>query len=229
MRIPHTKFLFGCLLVGCAAGPPAEKVQTLPTTPVALAVAPAPAPVHPAKPVKLGLTMEAQPKKGTPHTVAPGEVLRTGDKMAIRVEVDQPAYVYVALVGKGTPQVLFPASDRAKAEEVLVQPGAMLRVPSVPDWFELDRNTGPENVLVYAAREPIAADVLAAHLKADADRVAAEAPPTTANAAPTGHRSGGSAPAPTSTRGVKLKHGGGSPLMMSEDGVTTTQFSYGHQ
>lgn len=120
--------------------------------------------------IHVGVQVEAM-TAGTLRVVRSGEILRSGDRIALRVEVDQPAYLYVALAAaNGADTVLFP-----RAGDVQLKPGAPVRIPPPGQWLALDRETGIENLLVYAAHRPLAADELRARLAEDAAAARAEA------------------------------------------------------
>jgi hypothetical protein len=89
---------------------------------------------------------------GVRRAVAPGQTLRTGDKVELFVSVDQPAYVYLAQVfADGTSAVLFPGD----ATDVKVAPGEPTRIPPAGQWFELDEHPGEENLVVVASAKPL--------------------------------------------------------------------------
>src|SRR5437870_5270498 len=88
------------LLLGCAAAP------------VATRGVPAPA-----RAPRVSLQVQALPAGAEDwRPVAPEDTLHSGDRLTLRVEVDEPAYVYVtqALPG-GPPAVLFPKGEAQQA------------------------------------------------------------------------------------------------------------------
>jgi hypothetical protein len=90
--------------------------------------------------------------RGVRHPVRAGETLHSGDRIELRVDVDQPAYVYVMQVSAdGSSAVLFPTSG-----DLLLSPGVETRIPTGGQWFELDEHAGDEHVVVVASAQPIA-------------------------------------------------------------------------
>jgi hypothetical protein len=88
---------------------------------------------------------------GVRRPVAPGDTLRTGDRIELLVEVDKPAYVYITQVfPDGTAAVLFPDGGDFK-----VRADASTRIPPEGKWFELDDVTGEEHVVVIASERPL--------------------------------------------------------------------------
>ncbi len=88
---------------------------------------------------------------GVRHPVAPGDTLRTGDRIELLVEVDKPAYVYITQVfPDGNAAVLFPPSGDFK-----VPADTATRIPTEGKWFELDEVTGEEHVVVIASAKPL--------------------------------------------------------------------------
>jgi len=90
---------------------------------------------------------------GARHPVAPGDTLRTGDRVELLVECDKAAYVYVAQVfADGSAAVLFPQDQK----DFQIYSGVQTRIPAGDQWFELDEHTGDEHVVVVASKRPIA-------------------------------------------------------------------------
>jgi hypothetical protein len=164
----------GCaLLLGCSGGQKKQDQQ-----PVAQpAPAPAPAPTQPppvdnGKPIDVKLRLDAISASKGAFEMQPGDVLKSGDRMAINVLVDQPAYVYVTMIsGDGTSQRLLP-----KSGDLQVTPTEPLRYPKNPEkWMTLDKNIGQENVFVYAAKRPLLPEEQLNMLNADVATVKAAA------------------------------------------------------
>ena len=160
----------GCaLLLACAGG---QKKETPPPQPF---VTPEPTPppaAEPAKPVDVTLRLDAISATKGAFEVQPSDVLKSGDRMAVSVRVDQPAYVYVTLIsGDGSSQRLFP-----KNGDQQVTPSEPLRIPKNPEkWISLDKSTGQENVFVYAAKKPLGPEEQLNLLNADVAVVKASA------------------------------------------------------
>jgi hypothetical protein len=119
----------------------------------------------PAKPPNVMLRLDGKVGGKDAHELQPGEILRSGDQMAVNVAVDTPAYVYVAFVSaQGSPQFAFP-----KSGDQQVTPDSPVRIPTNPDkWITLDKQTGQEDVLVYASSKPIPSTELTNLVTADA-------------------------------------------------------------
>jgi hypothetical protein len=84
------------------------------------------------------------------RSIAPGETLRSGDKIALSVTVDRPTHLYVLqFFPDGTSAVLFPdsAADQNRVT-------GTSRVPD-SGWFQLDDSIGEENVYVVASVRPL--------------------------------------------------------------------------
>lgn len=161
----------GCaLLLGCSGGQ--KKVDAPPPVTTPPPVEAPPAVVDNGKPVDVKLQLDAISAAKGAFEMQPGDTLKTGDRMAVRVSVDQPAYVYVTLIsGDGNSQRLFP-----KAGDQQITPAEPLRVPKNPEkWITLDKSTGQENVFVYAAKKPLGAEEQLNLLNADVAAVKAAA------------------------------------------------------
>src|SRR5262245_6815222 len=131
------RFLWMVVMSACAAKPAPVNAPSsaAPSSAAPVAAATPPAAAEPSGPVRATLAVEAVTKSGQ-HLVTPGETLHTGDRIALRVEVDRPAYVYVVQAAPGTPQpsVLYPPKD-----DELFQPGGAVRIPPVGQWLRLDK------------------------------------------------------------------------------------------
>lgn len=129
------------------------------------------------EPVRISLLVEAWGRDGV-RIVEPGETLRSGDRMALQVELDQAAYVY-ALYADTTGAVhrLFP-----KEGDVLLQPGRR-RVPPLGQWLRLDDRTGLENLFVVAQSTRLSTAELESRVQAQlaADPPAAPVQPARPN------------------------------------------------
>lgn len=161
----------GCaLLLGCAG-----TQKKPPPPPPAPVTAPEPTPVAataPDKPVDLTLRLDAISATKGAFELQPGDVLKSGDRLAVTVRVDQPAYVYVTVISSdGSSKRLFP-----KDGDQQVTPSEPLRIPKNPEkWIPLDSTTGQENVFVYAAKKPLGAEEQLTLLNADVETVKAAA------------------------------------------------------
>lgn len=167
----------GCaLLLACAGSQ--KKPPPPPPTPPPAAATPDPAPTAEApaaekdKPVDVALRVDAISASKGAFELQPGDKLKSGDRMAVTVRVDQPVYVYVTLIsGDGSSRRLFP-----KEGDQQVTPSEPLRIPKNPEkWISLDANTGQENVFVYAAKKPLPAEEQLNLLNADVELVKASA------------------------------------------------------
>ena len=161
----------GCALLLACAGtqkkpppPPPPVVETPPPV--------ADKPPEKEKPVEVTLRVDALSASKGALELQPGDQLKSGDRMAVTVRVDQPAYVYVTLIsGDGSSRRLFP-----KEGDQQVTPSEPLRIPKNPEkWITLDKNAGQENVFVYAASKPLGAEEQLNLLNADVETVKASA------------------------------------------------------
>lgn len=100
----------------------------------------------------VSLEVEARDRMtGQTRLVAPQEDLRSGDQISMRVQVEQPAYVYVVQVAPGErPTVLYPTGS-----EQLALPGSPLALPAPGSWFEVDDKAGADRVYVIASVQPL--------------------------------------------------------------------------
>jgi hypothetical protein len=113
------------------------------------------------------------------HPLAHGEVLRSGDRILLRVEVDHPVYVSViAKEADGTLSLVYPPQG-----ELRLDPGSVRTIPPDGGALELDDNAGEENLFVIASRAPLPRNapdqyqrILAGKLAGNVS-TAAEAPP----------------------------------------------------
>lgn len=108
------------------------------------------------RPVLLTVQIDVQPSgSSSRRPLRPGETLHTGDQIALRLEVDQKAYVRVLQLspsGKGV--LLFPPAP-ARSEDGLIEPGVQRVIPSQDQMFELAEGAGPESLLIAASRTPL--------------------------------------------------------------------------
>lgn len=218
----------GALALGSACGGAQHPTPTPTPQPVATPTpTPTPAvaqqPVDNGQPVNVSLQVEALTKAGGQRIISSGETLRSGDRMALRLEVDQLAYVYVAQASAdGTSALIFPRSGDEQ-----LKPGAAVRVPPVGQWFKLDKDTGQENLFVYASRAPIADPVLQARIKSDADATKAAAAAAVKPKPAKPKRSGSPAGLTVATRGLELDDSAPAPAV-DKSGVSTVRFSIQH-
>ena len=86
--------------------------------------------------------------------VDPDTVFRSGDRIRVRVETNDTAYLYIVMGGSsGTWRVLFPASDIAGGDN-LMQKHKEVTIPSGGNSFTFDEQAGTEKVSLILSREP---------------------------------------------------------------------------
>ncbi|HRI50700.1 MAG TPA: DUF4384 domain-containing protein [Pseudomonadota bacterium] len=214
----------GCaLLLGCAGTP---KKQVPPTPPPVTAPEPTPvAATVPDKPLDVTLRLDGNSATKGAFELQPGDVLKSGDRMAVTVRVDQPAYVYVTVISAdGSSRRLFP-----KEGDQQVTPSEPLRIPRNPDkWISLDNNTGQENVFVYAAKKPLPAEEQLTLLNADVETVKAAAKRSSRPKASKGKDAPSHLTA--DSRGVILEDEEGSPSStVDASGVVKKRFIVRHK
>jgi hypothetical protein len=228
-------------LAACAAQKPAPVEPTKAPEPVAQSTPPPEAKKPPPsdQPITVELRVEALTKSGS-KMIESEDTLHSGDRMALQVSVDQPAYVYVALAPAdgGKPQVLYPPKDAAEAQ---VQPGAATRIPPAGQWFRLDKDTGQEDILVYAAHEPMSAETLEKNMLTDAREFAGKKPAqpkkpkppkkkVASSSSSTSSSGGGGDDAPgglgSGTRGLALDT---EEPAKTEGGITSLHFAIHHK
>jgi hypothetical protein len=155
---------------GCKTAAPVQPQQTEVGSGGKTAGTPAP-PAQPTRPIAVELKVEAVTHKGQGF-IDGQEILRSGDKLALHVSLSEAAYVYVGLLAAdGSRSVVFPGG-----ESTLFDPGADHRIPAAGQWFKLDRDTGQEDIFVYASRKPLTQDQTMALIAQDAAQVRAQAP-----------------------------------------------------
>lgn len=218
-------FPVGCaLLLGCAG------TQKKPTPPPVTATETAPAattaPADNGKPVDVMLRLDAISQTKGAFEMQPGDVLKSGDRLAVTVRVDQPAYVYVTVISSdGSFKRLFP-----KEGDQQVTPSEPLRIPKNPEkWIPLDENTGQENVFVYASKKPLPAEEQLNLLNADVEVVKAAAAKR-----PSKSKSSKAKDAPShltaDNRGVILEdEEGGASSAVDANGVVKKRFVVRHK
>lgn len=214
----------GCaLLLGCAG-----TQKKPPPPPPAPVTAPEPTPVAttaPDKPVDLMLRIDAISATKGAFELQPGDVLKSGDRLAVTVRVDQPAYVYVTVISSdGSSKRLFP-----KDGDQQVTPSEPLRIPKNPEkWIPLDSTTGQENVFVYAAKKPLGAEEQLTLLNADVETVKAAAKRSSKPKASKGKDAPSHLTA--DSRGVILEDEEGSPpSTVDPSGVVKKRFIVRHK
>lgn len=131
----------------CASSPP-----TASSTPTAAATPTATATSQTSSAMTVSVLSETQ-RGGKTVPFASGESLKSKERFAISVWVDQPALLWV----------LYCSSDKklslvhpAKGAPVVADPAKKTRVPRDGDWFELDEHTGAETLYVIASRGTLA-------------------------------------------------------------------------
>lgn len=151
--IPVNASIAWALALSASLGCGGAQKAANPTPTQTTVPSPQPSTSEPAKPPQIMLRLDGKVDGKDPRELQPGESLRSGDEMAINVAVDQPAYVYVAFASSagGGPQVLYP-----KTGDKQVLPDAPLRIPANTEkWITLDKQTGQEDIFVYASSKPI--------------------------------------------------------------------------
>lgn len=150
------------LLAGCKTAGPVQQARQDEAPDAGVA---APPPV-PDRPIAVDLKVEAMTRKGQGF-IDSEEILRSGDKLALHLVLSDPAYVYVGLLAAdGSKSVVFP-----KEGHQILSAGIDHRIPALGQWFKLDRDTGREDIFVYASRKPLASEQTLALLDQDAARV----------------------------------------------------------
>jgi hypothetical protein len=154
------------LVVGCAVALLSGCRTTTSETTGARPEAPPPAPAFPApqpalEPIDVTLRVEASTSKGR-RFIESDEALHSGDRVALHVSLNEPAYVYVGhAAASGRRTVIFPP-----AGSQLLAAGVH-RIPEPGQWFKLDRDVGEEDLFVYASRAPLTSEQMDAFLKDD--------------------------------------------------------------
>jgi hypothetical protein len=106
----------------------------------------------PGDPVNVFVEVDVRPK-GEEHLVSlePGGPLHAGDRIAMRVRADRPAFVYVVQTDPtGSPHVLYPGDG-----DVEVSPESPVRLPHEGQWLEVDEGVGADNFDLLVATAPL--------------------------------------------------------------------------
>jgi hypothetical protein len=86
--------------------------------------------------------------------VDPDTVFRSGDRIRVKVETNDTAYLYIVMGGSsGTWRVLFPARDIGGGDN-LMQKHKEVTIPSGGNTFTFDEQAGTEKVSLILSREP---------------------------------------------------------------------------
>lgn len=138
MSTRFTRPVLLLFLVGCATGRPDQASDG-----------------PPAGGIEVWLRVEQVLPSGERRALAPGGTLRSGDRLALDLRVDQPAYVYVQQrFADGTETLLFPGPGEPDLQLLPAQP---VSVPPGGGTFVLDDRTGQEELIVQIAPRPLRA------------------------------------------------------------------------
>src|SRR5579863_1770363 len=86
--------------------------------------------------------------------VDPDTIFRSGDRIRVKVETNDTAYLYIVMGGSSrTWRVLFPASDIAGGDN-LIRKHKEVTIPSGDNSFTFDEQAGTEKVSLILSREP---------------------------------------------------------------------------
>lgn len=102
------------------------------------------------KPLSLSAVVEQQLPDGRARVVEPSEVLCSEESFVVRVEVSQPAFVYIAIgQATGSVDVLYPVEGSPPAK---LQPGHFYRMPAPREsTFRLAPPSGDEHIMAVAS------------------------------------------------------------------------------
>ncbi len=117
-----------------------------------------------------GLSLHAQ----SPQQLPVDGTLRSGDRFLLRVEAAAPAYVYAMRPLGAEINTLYPPQGSPPRQAVSA--GAPLFIPGPGRYFELDRQTGRERIVVVASMEPLDERALYGFVVQQTGLVAREAP-----------------------------------------------------
>jgi hypothetical protein len=120
---------------------------------------------------------------------------------------------------------LYPKSGN----EAQLKPGSATRIPAAGQWFRLDKETGQEDLFIYAAHQPLAADDLQARMTKDAAVVKPAAAPAKKKPRPRHASADADAPGGLGggTRGMTEETE--DPAQVDQNGVTTSHFAIRHK
>jgi hypothetical protein len=161
-----------------------------------------------------------------PHEIMNGEALKSGDKVAITVKVDQPAYIYVAKApSDGTTTLIYPDSG-----DVQIAPDNLVHIPREGRWFKLDQHTGQEKFFVYAAKQAIPRATLDDRIKFDAAavKISARVRPTPPSTSSIADPKPNLAPGPGGIERDVVVDGEDPSGSVGSDGVTRRRFTILH-
>lgn len=144
MRLVRMSALGALALFACSA-PATTSTVSPPQVASTEVEAASQAPTGPAKLSFRVMAKEGEGKRG----IAAGDTLRSGDKIAMAVSVDQTLYVYVMqFFPDRSAAILFPAAGEDNRIE------SEMRLPP-EGWFQLDDALGDENVYIVASTRPL--------------------------------------------------------------------------
>jgi hypothetical protein len=140
------------------------------------------------------------------QSLTPGVSLPSGTDFAVRIAVDQPAFLYVGQrTAKTELALLYPTSALVR-----VEPSQPAQIPAAGQWFRLDENTGEEALYVLLSEKPQELDAAKQLLE------------TRGEAACTKTRD----PPPPNVK--HRDRGGGVRGLMGNDGLTVLCFPFNH-
>ncbi len=119
-------------------------------------------------PVTVSLVVEALRKgKKQSQPLEAGAKMRDGDRLALHLQVDQPAYLWVFQASpSGDVEKIFPKVESARR----VEPDLALRIPRFGRWLQLGGQHGRENLLVVASPQRVPEAVLWRRMTAELAR-----------------------------------------------------------
>jgi hypothetical protein len=185
-------------------------------------------PDPPGKAVNVLMRVETIRKGETQaREVQPGDVMHSGDRFALNLKVDRPAYVYVLYAYGGSKKPadqLFPETGHRQ-----LQPGVEVRVPGPSDWVVLDKDTGEENLFVIASRSKMALDELRKRVDEERTDQPDKRRGGKKSAGKKDGGSGGLGQLSAATRGGKIQRGGGDTGGGEGEDHAVLRFSFHHK
>jgi hypothetical protein len=178
--------------------------------------------------VLLTLTVDALPAGAAMAApLRPGRHLRSGDSIALHVEVDRPAHVYVVRTARDGSRLLFPL-----AGDPVQQPGKPLRLPlagapgDLAERYVMDDQPGEERIYAIATTRPLQQAAPGVCLKLGircpglaGDGRTDDDPPPPPEGVPQDERGGGP---------VELWRGASLRVLTDPQGVAVLRFTFHH-
>ena len=139
------------------------------------------------------------------QAVAPGAILHSGEKFALKLEASQSLSFYVGQRSAGNEvSLIYPAAPN---KSLYAEPGAATFIPKEGGWFRLDDHVGKEVIYVLVSTQQLERNAVLKRLREEPFEITREPPPVVE------HRD----------RGPKVR------TVLPKSGIAVLQFPFIHQ